>query len=177
MLDFIPRTDYVIDKKTYSLTNICTSVLLKRLNIDKTYLYQDVLIEVNDTPETISERIYKTPKYWWVILVVNSIVDPYSDLVLDSDVLVKFARKKYGNENEIHHFFNSETNKICDDLFSLKLQQDYDNGVDLPSYIMPISNLIFEQEQNLDRMKIKAINPQFVASFEEIFKGLVKQDD
>ena len=33
------------------------------------------------------------------------------------------------------------------------------------------------QEQNLDRMKIKAINPQFVASFEEIFKGLVKQDD
>ena len=84
---------------------------------------------------------------------------------------------KYGNENEIHHFFNSETNKICDDLFSLKLQQDYDNGVDLPSYIMPISNLIFEQEQNLDRMKIKAINPQFVASFEEIFKGLVKQDD
>lgn len=177
MLDFIPKTDYVIDKKTYNLTNICISVLLKRLNIDKTYLYQDVLIEVNDTPETISERIYKTPKYWWVILVVNSIVDPYAGLVLDSDVLVKFARKKYGNENKIHHFFNSETNKICDDLFSLKLQQDYDNGIDLPSYIMPISNLIFEQEHNLEKMKIKAINPQFVASFEEIFKGLLKQDD
>lgn len=177
MLDFLPKTRYDINKKTYEITNICISVLLKRLNIDKTYLYQDVLIQVNDTPESISERLYKTPKYWWVVLVVNSIVDPYAGLVMDSDVLVKFARKKYGDENKIQHFFNSETNKICDDLFSIKLQQDYDNGVELPSYIMPISHLIYEQELNLDKMKIKAINPQFVASFEEIFKGLIETDD
>lgn len=177
MLEFLPKTSYKIDDKVYSLTNICISILLKRVNIDKTYLYQDVLIQVNDTPESISDRIYKTPKYWWVVLVVNSIVDPFYGMALESDIIVKVARKKYGDENKIHHFKNILEDRICDDLSSRKYQKDYDDGVKLPHYIIPVSNLDYEQEKNIGRMKIKAINPKFVSSFEEIFKGLLKQND
>ena len=91
---------------------------------------------------------------------------------MNNDVLVKYTRKKYGDENDIHWFVDNRTGLICDDRSSITwLQQWKDNT--LPEYIIPISHLDFEVEQNNKRTTIKIVNPSFIHVFEEVFKETV----
>lgn len=169
MLNYVKTIPYTINGKTYHLSNIILSVVLKRLNIDTTFLYRDEYIRQNETPEQISYRLYGDVRFWSIILLVNNIVNPYADLPLDNDLLYEYTKAKYqGNPNAIHWFYDERTNRICDDRSSLTWKAMYDKNETLPHYIIPVSHLDYEQKKNEEKMLISVINPKFIHTFEEI---------
>ena len=173
MLTLLDSVDYKIDDKVYQLSNICESCVLKRLNIDKTYLYQDYYVQADSSPESISHDVYGTTKFWWVILVVNNIVNPFYGLPISHDLIVAYTTDKYGSPDKIHHFYDDTISRYCDDVDSLRYQELHDANKGLPVYIRPVTVLEYETEMNAKRSRIKVVNPSFVSVFAEVFEELL----
>lgn len=173
MLNFLNTISYEIDGRVQKITDIVNSVILKRLNIDKTFLYLDEFIHPNEKPEEISYRIYGDVRYWGIILLVNDIVDPYTGLPMDNDLLIEYVKTKYDDIYDIHWFYDNASKRICDDRFSKKLMEMYRNGDELPHNITPVSHLDYESKLNENKMTISVVNPRYIHTFEEILMNTI----
>lgn len=155
--------------------NILLSVLPSRLDVDKMYVYQNYIIANGETPESISDKIYKDAKLYWTILVVNSIVNPYNEWPIDDSVLEKWVSKKYKNQDlmNVSYYFDNRINRVCDDVDDAHWRT-VDNS-NLPYYIIPKTIIQYEKEKNEIKRSIVVINPryihQFVESYEKAIEG------
>tara|TARA_R110000824_G_scaffold49838_13_gene139700 strand:+ start:697 stop:1380 length:684 start_codon:yes stop_codon:yes gene_type:complete len=59
-------------------------------------VYYEYQIKDGDTPENISHRYYGSVDYYWVVLLMNEIIDPDFDWPLGPNAFEIFLRKKYG---------------------------------------------------------------------------------
>lgn len=177
MINIAGKIPFKIDSRTYELTNIVKSVILKRVNIDNTFLYEDFIIREDETLEQISYRVYGTVEYWHIIALVNNIVSPWEDLPMSNDMLVNYVTAKYGNPYELHWFVDNRTNRICDDRSSIEWRKIYDSDPNsLPEYVVPVDHITFESERNQKRTLIKIVNPNYVATFDEILKDVMNDN-
>ena len=68
-------------------------------------------IEDGERPDILADRLYGSPKYDWVILLTNNLVNAQYDWPLSNYDLTKTLEKEYDDPyNEIHHY---ETIKIA----------------------------------------------------------------
>lgn len=88
------------------LKDITTNIRFIKSELDNVSVYDEYDIVDDETPELISTRIYGTPKYHWVIMLMNEIYDYRSDLPLNYNTLSQYVTDKYGagNEYAIHHW-------------------------------------------------------------------------
>lgn len=156
--------NYTLEGRTKEAMNIISAVLPRRLNVDKTFVFQAYDVGSGERPEETADRLYKDPNLWWVLMVVNNLTSPYLDWRLSDEELEAYARIKYDdNINEIHHFLNVDNNKICDEVDDAAFRlEDPEN---LPLNIKPITNLAYENDLNIQRSKIVVINPKYVSQF------------
>lgn len=82
------------------VTDITRNVRLRKQILENISLYDYYDIAEGETPEIISEKIYGTPYYHWVIMLVNQRYDyvndfPLTQLELDTYVDKKYSDKKY----------------------------------------------------------------------------------
>lgn len=150
-----------------TVSNILTSVLPSRLNIDKTFIYQKYKIVEGETPESVSEKLYGDSKLFWVLLTVNAIIDPFTEWPIRESDLEEYVTLKYGSLNGIHHFFDNQAGRICDD-FDESAYREMDVA-DLPFYIIPVTNFSEEKTINETKRDILAINPGLVNSYVEVY--------
>jgi hypothetical protein len=92
--DLSKGTDYRV------VTDITRNVRVRKQILENITLYDYYDIAEGETPEIISEKIYGTPYYHWVIMLVNQRYDyvndfPLSQLELDSYIDEKYGVKKY----------------------------------------------------------------------------------
>lgn len=98
--DLSTGTDYRL------ITDISRNVRFRKSILENISLYDYYDINEGETPEMISEKIYGTPFYHWVIMLANQRYDyindfPISQLELDAHVI-----KKYGVDKieHVHHY-------------------------------------------------------------------------
>lgn len=65
-------------------------------------------IEDGETPDIVSERVYGTPLYHWLIMLLNERFDYIHDWPLSTDQLTKHIEEKYGvgQGAATHHYRN-----------------------------------------------------------------------
>lgn len=63
---------------------------------NSTAYYEYVIVE-GETPEIIAAREYGSAKYFWVIALINNILDPLLDWPKDYANFVKYINEKYGS--------------------------------------------------------------------------------
>ena len=174
MLTNFPKTNYIIDGVMYELANITTNVILQASNIDRMVMFNRYTLNDTETPESVSETIYGTAEYWWVIVLINNIVNPFTDWVMDSDTLLKYASDKYTDPYSVKHYYNSQTNRIEDDYNTLTWRAT--NNEDLPEYIIPITHIQYEQDLNIKRQFIIVVSPMYISKFVETYNSLVNSE-
>ena len=71
-------------------------------------LFDEYDIHDGDTPEIVSERIYGSPLYHWVIMLMNERFDYINDWPLSMSQLQQHVTSTYGvgNEYNIHHWMD-----------------------------------------------------------------------
>lgn len=191
-----PKTDYsfINDSKTKkSVTNILTAFFLRKLGFNRVLMYDSYTVKDNDTPETLSEDIYKSPLHYWTMLIVNDIIDPYSEWAMPSDILEKFTAKKYKEGRRlkkvdgsfyqipfsdgvdgIHHFMNIQTGRQCDEYEDSYYREQYaENPYHLGNNIIPVTNLTYEHNINLEKRSIFLVNRNQISAFEEDFRKML----
>jgi hypothetical protein len=95
------------DGKDYRvITDVTRNVRLRKQILENIALYDTYDIVDGDTPEIISEKIYGTPLYHWVIMLVNQRYDYINDFPLTQRELDEFIERKYGENKaqQIHHY-------------------------------------------------------------------------
>lgn len=58
-------------------------------------LYYDYPLLENQTPQEIAAKLYGNPNLFWIILMMNNVIDPHYDMGITDRQLKKYVEKKY----------------------------------------------------------------------------------
>lgn len=167
-----PKIDYnTFDDNHREMVNIVIANMIKRHHIDKKYAFRVYENKTRKSIESISYELYRDGRYWWTILVANDLLTPYT-LTFHKNKVREYCMEKYGKDKiyTIHHYFNINTNRIVDDLDTLK----YNSGEKLPYYIHPITNFEYEQQLSMDLDRLYYISPSYIETFIEEYRREIK---
>ncbi len=139
------------------------SRLLKKLNIND-FLLKEYTIKDGETPELLSYKLYNTPNYHWIIIIINSIVNLNTDWPLSYNNFLDYVNTKYNDPYGFHHY-----------------EDDDGTVVDAPPGAfgqlltdMTVTNLEYETRINDDKSKIKVIHSSHIVQFALEFKKSLK---
>lgn len=122
------------------------------------YDYYDILDD--ETPEIISTKVYGSPKYHWIIMIVNGIYDYRNDFPLNSNTLLQYVKTKYGEGNEynIHHYEAAVDNTTNSGSLTLHVVMPTFPGAS------PVSNFDYEDRVNETKRRIKLLSKDVIDS-------------
>ena len=88
------------------LRDITRNIRFQKDVIKSVSMYDEYDIKDGETPEIVSERVYGSPNYHWLIMVFNDIYDYIEDWPMSSHQLEQYCTQKYGkaNYNAVHHY-------------------------------------------------------------------------
>jgi hypothetical protein len=118
----VPEFDYV--NRLPNAKNgdyIRTKNLFKRARIrpdifNNLFYFTRFQIRPGDRPDDVSQEVYDTPNYDWVVLLGNNIINPGSEWPLDQQSFDNYLMNKYGSEENINATNHHETIEVKNSL-------------------------------------------------------------
>ena len=100
------------DKGFDFLTSIFVTNVIRRVSLSQEMksddsIFIEMYIDDGDRPEHIAEKIYGDPTYNWLVMLANTIIDPYHGWCKSSVILEEYIEKKYHG----YSLFISKDNK------------------------------------------------------------------
>lgn len=123
-------------------------------------------IKGNERPEVLSYRLYGTKDYWWVVLMVNNILDVNAQWPLNSDELEELIDKKYGeNRSLVHHWVDVDGN--ITDPRGVKITGGFNSLGDAARSmsLQPVTNEFYETSLNDSKRQIVLVDPTYIDAF------------
>lgn len=177
MIDYFDKFGYItydFTVKTDTTPQIETIVdILQRVQLNISASDIDKMCDTYIIPsgakiEQVSQILYNTPFYHWVIMYINGITNRDSEWVMNEQALSTFITKKYGagNENNIHHYESVPEGLYVDPVWYKSVY-----GVDADI----ITNTIYEENLNENKRFIKVIKTEYIQSFVTMFVATQNQ--
>lgn len=97
------------DNEVKIIRDISANVRFNPSVLSNITTYEEYDVCDNETPEIVSEKLYGTPMYHWVIMLLNERFDYINDWPLSSTQLQSYVVAKYGAGNELspHHYVDA----------------------------------------------------------------------
>ena len=146
------------NKVEYKLIkDISQNVRVRKEILANITLYDEYDIRDGDTPEIISEKVYGSPLYHWVVLLCNEKYNYVDDFPLPIYEFEKHVTSKYGagHEYDTHHYVNNKGFIV-----------DSTQGTS-------VSNYDYEVTVNESKRRIKLISPSLLNTILKNFKDLI----
>ena len=146
-------------EKVFVVRDITANVRFIKEVLTTVTLYDEYDIVDGETPEIVSQKLYGSPGYHWVIMLANERYDYLKDWVLPYDRLVQYCEDKYGVDNiyYIHHY---------EDENQYVVNEDYPLAT-------PIDNITYESRLNEDKRRIKVISQTMINTLSNQFSKLM----
>lgn len=144
-------------------------------NIESNYLLKEYSIRNSPRPELLSYQLYGTVEYYWVILMVNKIYDPYYDWLMSDQAVYEFSDQKYqyvGGSNKVAYHVNVDGEKfwnVVEDPMHPNLW--YDSRDVLKKHLqyngpmVPVTNIEHELNENEKKRIINIVPPSDIKRF------------
>ena len=161
-----------------------------RTDIDQSITAFDFyLIEDNERPDIVADKVYGNVELDWVILVTNNITSIRNQWPLSNNEVYNYSLEKYISEENMmatHHFETKEIKDkygrilleeklIVDQNFSFTYTKD-DNTVETVTPAQSVSNYAYEQRLNEDKRKIRILKPSLLSGFISDFRNIMSYD-
>ena len=161
-----------------------------RTDVDQSVTSFDYyLIQDNERPDIVAEKVYDNVEFDWVILVTNNITSIRNQWPLSNNELYNYCLEKYGSDANVmatHHFETKETKDqygrillegklIVDQNFTFTYTKD-DNTSETISPAQSVSNYDYEQRLNEDKRKIRILKPALLSTFITDFRNIMSYD-
>ena len=172
-----PVIDYNLSGEngnTKKVTDIFRRVKVRSKIANNLALFDKIDVPEGDNPEDIAYKTYGDADYFWVVCLMNNIVNRYYDWPLDEYNFQQFVADKYSNPDGIHHYeitqsSGNQTGNGPDD-YSHKLEVNSDTAG-----AQSVSNIEYERRLQDKKRKIRLLQPAFLDAFLEEFKLLINQ--
>ena len=172
-----PKIDYNltgVNGNTIEVTDIFRRVKVRSKISDNVILFDKYDVHSGEKPEDVAYKIYGDADYFWVVTLVNNVVNRYYDWPLDEYNFQQFVADKYSNPDGIHHYeiTQSSGNQKGNgpDEYSHKLEVNSDTAG-----AQSVSNIEYERRLQDKKRKIRLLQPAFLDAFIEEFKLLINQ--
>ena len=161
-----------------------------RTDVDQSVTSFDYyLIQDNERPDIVAEKVYDNVEFDWVILVTNNITSIRNQWPLSNNELYNYCLEKYGSDANVmatHHFETKETKDqygrillegklIVDQNFTFTYTKD-NNTSETISPAQSVSNYDYEQRLNEDKRKIRILKPALLSTFITDFRNIMSYD-
>ena len=127
-----------------------------------------------ETPETVAFKIYGDTNYFWVVCLMNNIVNRYYDWPLNEFAFQRYIEDKYSNPDGIHHYekLQSSGKQTGDGPadYSHKLEVNSDTAG-----AQSVSNIEYERRLQDEKRQIRILLPQYLPAFEDEFLKLIRR--
>ena len=201
----LPNLDYpsLLKTRKSNLDFVQTKNLFRRAKVRED-LFADFMqfdkykIIGDERPDNVSEKVYGTNNFDWVVLMANNIIDVYNEWPLTQQQLNRYLNDKYTPQElvSVHHHetveFRDRNNQvilpaglIVDENWSM----EYFSGgqirsTDTPSStsnmsekpIRSVTHLEFENRLNEDKRNINVLKPDLLGLFLKDFDRIMKYD-
>ena len=172
-----PLTNYNlsgVNGNTIQVTDIFRRVKARSKLADNITLFDKYDVQEGESPETVAYKIYGSADYFWVVTLVNNIVNRYYDWPLDEYVFQQYVADKYSNPDGIHHYeitqsSGKQTGDGPDD-YSHKLEVNSDT-----TGAQSVSNIEYERRIQDQKRQIKLLSPKYLGAFENEFVNLIRK--
>ena len=175
--DQFPIIDYNlsgVNGNTVKVTDIFRRVKARSKIADNVTLFDKYDVAEGEKPEDVAYKIYGDADYFWVVTLVNNIVNRYYDWPLDNFSFQQFINDKYSNPMGIHHYeVTQSSGKQAGDGptdYSHKLEVNSDH----PG-AQSVSNREHEDRLQDQKRQIRVLSPQYLNAFEEEFINLIRR--
>ena len=127
-----------------------------------------------ETPETVAFKVYGDTNYFWIICLMNNVVNRFYDWPLDEFVFQQYVADKYSNPDGIHHYeitqsSGKQTGEGPAD-YSHKLEVNSDTvGAE------SVSNIEYERRLQDQKRQIKILPKSYISVFENEFDNLIRR--
>ena len=142
---------------------------------DNIALFDRYDVDEGDTPETVSYKLYGSTKYFYIVCLMNDVVNRFFDWPLDEFSFQKFVQDKYTNPGAIHHY----------EITQRSGEQTGDGPADSTHKIEcnanepgaeAVSNIEYERRLQDKKRQIKVLSPTYLSLFEEELNNLLKRN-
>ena len=181
----LPEFDYVDRTRNDGSIGDYTRVKnLFKKGVLRQDIFQDLsfftkyIVEGDDRPDNVADRVYGDPTLDWVVLMANNITNIQSEWPLSQADFNTFLLNKYENETTlysgIHHYESNEVKTSRDVIvipsgMKVGIGQSvsfYDDGlkqqVTKTDVASPITNYMYEDKINNDKRNIFILKPVYL---------------
>ena len=159
---------------TIQVTDIFRRVKARSKLADNITLFDKFDVEEGESPETVAYKAYGSADYFWVVTLVNNIVNRYYDWPLDSFSFQQYIKDKYSNPDGIHHYeVTQSSGKQSGDG-----PADYTHKLEVNSThpgAQSVSNREYENRLQDQKRQINILLPKYLATFEQEFRRLIRK--
>ena len=172
-----PKIDYNlsgVNGNTNNVTDIFRRVKNRSKIAENESLLDKYDVAEGEKPEDIAYKIYGDTDYFWVVTLVNNIVNRYYDWPLPEFVFQQYLKDKYSNPDGIHHYEVTQTSGKqtgegpADYSHKLEVNSDYPGA-------QSISNREYENRLQDQKRQINILLPKYLATFEQEFRRLIRK--
>ena len=175
--DQFPIIDYNlsgVNGNTKEVTDIWRRVKVRSKIANNVALFDNFDVPEGDSPETVAYKVYGDAEYFWIVCLMNNVVNRYYDWPLDEFNFQQFVADKYTNPDAIHHYeITQSSGKQTGDGPS-----DYSHKIEVNSDYVgaeSVSNIEYERRLQDEKRQIKLLSPQYLNSFIDEFRRLIAQ--
>lgn len=174
-----------------NLVDIALNIRARKTALENYLIYDEYDIEEGETPDIISEKLYGTPNYHWLIMLINDRFDYIKDFPLRSVDLDRYVTEKYGEGNEYNqhvlpsgslYYEDSRGNvvdKMSREMFAYRYpdlsQEEFDEKyARYERAFSTVSNREVEERINESKRRIKVINNAVIEQVANEIVGLIR---
>ncbi len=172
-----PLIDYNlsgVNGNTQEVTDIFRRVKVRSKIADNVTLFDKFDVHEGEKPEDVAYKAYGNADYFWVICLINNVVNRYYDWPLDEHNFQQYVADKYSNPDGIHHYeITQSSGKQTGDGpadYSHKLEVNSDTAG-----AQSVSNIEYERREQDKKRQIRILLPQYLSVFEDEFVKLVRK--
>ena len=172
-----PRIQYNlsgVNGTTIDVTDIFRRVKIRSKIADNVTLFDKYDVIEGEKPEDVAYKAYGDADYFWVVTLVNNIVNRYYDWPLDEYNFQQYVADKYANPDAVHHYeITQSSGKQTGDGpadYSHKLEVNSDE----PG-AQSVSNIEYERRIQDEKRQIRLLSPQYLPAFEDEFTKLIRK--
>lgn len=152
------------------MLNIFRNVYPAFNTILKSYRTEKYTIEGNPDPTVLATILYDNPEYYWVLLLVNKVTDPFEGWLLTDKQVYTITEELYDDVNGHHHFEDSDGNFYYDLVEHNGVYYDIgDTEFTVPFYskgvLLPVTNIEYMMSENEKKRSILIIPPEIIDQF------------
>ena len=163
-----------VNGKTVEVTDIWRKVKVRSKIANNLSLFDKFDVPEGDSPETVAYKVYGSTDYFWVVCLLNNVVNRYYDWPLDEFNFQQYVADKYANPDAIHHYeITQSSGKQTGEGPS-----DYTHKIEVNSDYVgaeSVSNIEYERRLQNEKRQIKLLSPQYLNSFIDEFRRLIAQ--